>query len=166
MLESRNTSKPRSLYRGYPVGGVALDYLQYVIGLARLGHDVYYHEDTWSWPYHPVERTNTAQGDYSAQYFDRFFARYAPELRQRWHYLHVHETSYGMDRAAFDAVARPTFYVRRKYPWSRLPDPAAQLHMENHAYAYRGVIVGRRSPAASASYSTMDHGDDLECLQR
>jgi len=90
----------------YPVGGVAWDYLQYMIGLAHLGHDVYYHEDTWSWPYHPVERMYTAQGDYSAQYLDRFFARYAPELRQRWHYLHVHEMSYGMERAAFDAVAR------------------------------------------------------------
>jgi hypothetical protein len=90
----------------YPVGGVAWDYLQYVVGLARLGHDVYYHEDTWSWPYHPREATYTAQGAYSAQYIAQFFARYAPELRERWHYLHLHETSFGMPRAAFDAVAR------------------------------------------------------------
>ena len=40
----------------YPVGGVAWDYLQYVIGLSRLGHEVYYHEDTWRWPYHPLEK--------------------------------------------------------------------------------------------------------------
>jgi hypothetical protein len=39
----------------YPVGGVAWDYLQDLNGLVRLGHDVYYHEDTWSWPYQPVE---------------------------------------------------------------------------------------------------------------
>jgi hypothetical protein len=31
----------------YPVGGIAWDYLQYVIGLAYLGHDVFYHEDTF-----------------------------------------------------------------------------------------------------------------------
>src|SRR5271166_1810040 len=37
----------------YPVGGVAWDYLQYAIGFACLGHDVFYHEDTWCWPYHP-----------------------------------------------------------------------------------------------------------------
>ena len=43
----------------YPVGGVAWDYLQYVVGFARMGHDVYYHEDTWSWPYHPLEKTYT-----------------------------------------------------------------------------------------------------------
>jgi hypothetical protein len=90
----------------YPVGGVAWDYLQYVVGLAHLGHDVYYHEDTWSWPYHPRETTYSARGEYSAQFIERFFSRHAPELRERWHYLHLHETSYGMPRSAFDAVAR------------------------------------------------------------
>jgi hypothetical protein len=89
----------------YPVGGVAWDYLQYVIGFARLGHDVYYHEDTWSWPYHPVEKTYTADGSYSARYLTEFFRSYAPELSERWHYLHLHETSYGMARKAFDEVA-------------------------------------------------------------
>ena len=89
----------------HPVGGVAWDYLQYVLGLARLGHDVYYHEDTWCWPYHPVERRHTDDGSYSAAYLRDFFGRYAPELRGRWHYLHLHETSFGMSRAAFDEVA-------------------------------------------------------------
>ncbi len=57
----------------YPVGGVAWDYLQYAVGLARLGHEVCYHEDTWSWPYHPVQKTNTPEGDYSANYILNFF---------------------------------------------------------------------------------------------
>src|SRR5436309_9921813 len=104
------TSRLRVVVTGlaglYPVGGVAWDYLQYVIGLARLGHDVYYHEDTWSWPYHPIENRHTPEGTYSARYIGDFFARYAPELCGRWHYLHLHETSFGMDRAAFDEVAR------------------------------------------------------------
>ena len=90
----------------YPVGGVAWDYLQYVVGLARLGHDVYYHEDTWSWPYHPIERQVTSEGRYSAQFLAGFFQRHAPELGACWHYLHLHETSYGMSRRAFDEVAR------------------------------------------------------------
>ena len=34
----------------YPLGGVTWDYLQYVLGLARLGHDVYYLEDSGQWP--------------------------------------------------------------------------------------------------------------------
>jgi hypothetical protein len=35
------------------LGGVTWDYLQYVLGLARLGHDVYYFEDSGEWPYTP-----------------------------------------------------------------------------------------------------------------
>ncbi len=89
----------------YPVGGVAWDYLQYVIGFARLGHDVYYHEDTWSWPYHPLEKTYTEDASYSAAYLADFFKSYAPDLSQRWHYLHLHEASFGMSRKSFDEVA-------------------------------------------------------------
>jgi hypothetical protein len=33
------------------LGGVAWDYVQYPAGLARLGHDVYYLEDSGEWPY-------------------------------------------------------------------------------------------------------------------
>jgi hypothetical protein len=90
----------------YPVGGVAWDYLQYVIGLAQLGHDVYYHEDTWCWPYHPVRNQYTPEGTYSAQYIGDFFKSYAPELRNHWHYRHLHEKSFGMAANQFDNVAR------------------------------------------------------------
>jgi len=33
------------------LGGVTWDYLQYPLGLSRLGHDVYYLEDSGEWPY-------------------------------------------------------------------------------------------------------------------
>src|SRR5688572_3862546 len=33
------------------LGGVTWDYLQYPLALARLGHDVYYFEDSGEWPY-------------------------------------------------------------------------------------------------------------------
>lgn len=89
----------------YPVGGVAWDYLQYVTGFHKMGHDVYYHEDTWSWPYHPLERTYTQDPLYSVAYIENFFKKYAPGLEGRWHYLHLHETSYGMTRERFDEVA-------------------------------------------------------------
>lgn len=35
----------------YTMGGVAWDYLQYFAGLHRLGHEVYYLEDSGEWPY-------------------------------------------------------------------------------------------------------------------
>lgn len=90
----------------YPVGGVAWDYLQYAIGLARLGHDVFYHEDTWCWPYQPRERRATDEAAYSVAFLKEFFARYAPALAGRWHYLHLHDKSFGMSRRQFDEVAR------------------------------------------------------------
>ena len=43
----------------YPVGGVAWDYVQYVHGLAALGHDVTYLEDTGQWVYSPASQTFT-----------------------------------------------------------------------------------------------------------
>lgn len=89
----------------YPVGGVAWDYLQYVVGFARLGHDVIYHEDSWSWPYHPIEKTYTSDPGYSVKYIGDFFKTYAPGLEDRWHYLHLHEESYGMSRELFDEAA-------------------------------------------------------------
>lgn len=53
------TSKLRIIVTGlvaqYPLGGVTWDYLQYVLGLSRMGHDVYYLEDTGQWPYNPLE---------------------------------------------------------------------------------------------------------------
>ncbi len=90
----------------YPLGGVAWDYFQYVIGLAGLGHDVYYFEHTWTWPYHPVEERNTEDGSYSARFLAEFFKTYAPELSSRWRYLHLNETGYGMSPSEFDEVAR------------------------------------------------------------
>ena len=106
----------------YPVGGVAWDYLQYAIGLARLGHDVYYHEDTWSWPYHPVQRTYLASGDHSAHFIDDFFRRYAPELSGRWHYRHLHAQSFGMSAESFARAAASADIFLNVSGASMLPD--------------------------------------------
>ncbi len=104
------TSKPRIIVTGlvglYPLGGVAYDYFQYFLGLDRLGYDVYYHEDSWSWPYNPVERQSSPDGTYSATFISDFIQRYAPCLREKWHYLHLHETSFGMSQTRFEEVAR------------------------------------------------------------
>jgi len=37
----------------YPLGGLTWHYLQYLLGLRDLGHDVYYLEDSGAWPYDP-----------------------------------------------------------------------------------------------------------------
>ncbi len=90
----------------YPVGGVAWDYLPSAIALAQLGHDVYYHEDTNCWSYHPIEQQYVSDGSYSAQYINNFFKQYQPELRDKWHYVHLQQTHFGMSQSAFEEVAK------------------------------------------------------------
>ena len=52
----------------YPLGGVTWDYFQYVLGLARLGHDVYYLEDTGQWPYNPHEGGVSKGCEFNVEY--------------------------------------------------------------------------------------------------
>ena len=68
----------------YPLGGVAWDYLQYIVGLARLGHDVYYLEDTGQWPYNPVEGGLSSSCTFNVEYLNVLMARYG--LADRWAY--------------------------------------------------------------------------------
>lgn len=71
------------------LGGVTWDYLQYVLGLHRLGHDVYYFEDSGEWPYNLdggpdgndwVARVPDRNAAHLAAVLDRF------GLGQRWAY--------------------------------------------------------------------------------
>lgn len=105
-----STQKLRIIVGGmvgqFPLGGVAWDYFHYVLGLAELGHDVYYHEDTWVWPFDPAKRYPTDDPNYTVNFIRDFFATYAPHLSDRWHYCLLHEKSFGMTREAFDEIAR------------------------------------------------------------
>ncbi len=51
-----------------PFAGVAWTDLQYVEGFRRLGHDVYYIEDTGGWSYDPEQDCMTDDGRYAARY--------------------------------------------------------------------------------------------------
>jgi hypothetical protein len=82
------TSKLRIIVTGliaqYPLGGVTWDYLQYVLGLARLGHDVYYIEDTGQWPYNPTEGGLGKNCDFNVQYLAGIMTHYG--LAEHWAY--------------------------------------------------------------------------------
>jgi hypothetical protein len=71
------------------LGGVTWDYLQYVLGLARLGHDVYYFEDSGQWPYNlegGPSRDDLIAYDPTPNvaYLAKVMARYG--LAERWAY--------------------------------------------------------------------------------
>jgi len=68
----------------YPLGGVTWDYFQYVLGLARLGHDVYYLEDTGQWPYNPVEVGLSYDCAFNVKHLAGLMSRFG--LANRWAY--------------------------------------------------------------------------------
>jgi hypothetical protein len=90
------------------LGGVAWDYLQYVLGLARLGHDVYYFEDSGQWPYTSdggasgnewIAYDCTPNVDHLASIMARF------GLSERWAYhFPVKPRWFGLSRAERRAV--------------------------------------------------------------
>src|SRR5437764_258660 len=79
----------------YPLGGVFWDYVQYPLGLLRLGHDVLYLEDTGRWCYNPAAETFVESGAANAEAFGRSLARLDPELASRWFYRDGAGDTYG-----------------------------------------------------------------------
>lgn len=74
----------------YPLGGMTWHYLQYVLGLARLGHEVYYLEDSGGWPYNPFSGGLGYDCDYNVQYLAGIMSRFG--LAERWGYRLKKET--------------------------------------------------------------------------
>jgi hypothetical protein len=68
----------------YPLGGVSWDYIQYPVGLAAAGHDVYYIEDTGQWPFDPTEDGVSKGCDFNVAYLKALMERFG--LAGRWAY--------------------------------------------------------------------------------
>lgn len=76
----------------YAFGGVAWDYLQFVEGFRRLGHDVWYLEDTETWPYDPIHNTVSADCSYNVNYLRAVLDRLG--LGDRWIYRNCPDATY------------------------------------------------------------------------
>ncbi len=68
----------------YPLGGVAWDYEAYVSGFRRLGHDVFYLEDTGQWLYDPRIGSFTDDAGFQSAYLAETLSRAGAEMRERW----------------------------------------------------------------------------------
>jgi hypothetical protein len=68
-----------------PFAGVAWQVLQYLEGFRRLGHDVFYLEDTERWPYDPVNETVCDDATPAVSYVGELMGRY----RFDWAYRDV-----------------------------------------------------------------------------
>ena len=80
----------------YPLGGVFWDYLQYVAGMARLGHEVIYLEDTGKWCYDPAAHTFVERGNANAAYLAREIRRLMPEADSAWFFRDAAGQTFGM----------------------------------------------------------------------
>ena len=67
-----------------PYAGMAWMHMQIVLGLLRLGHDVYYFETTSAWPYNPVLQTRVNNVDYSIPYLKKITSDFG--IENRWAY--------------------------------------------------------------------------------
>lgn len=82
------SEKLRIVVGGYigllPAGGVTWDYVQYPAGLAALGHDVYYIEDTRLWPIYQPEESRWDDATPSVAHLQRVMDAF--DLSSRWAY--------------------------------------------------------------------------------
>jgi hypothetical protein len=101
-------SRLRIIVLGYlvrgPLGGIAWHYLQYVLGLNRLGHDVYFFEDSDDYPscYDPARNVMDADPSYGLAFTNDAFERLG--LGTRWTYYDSHRDAW-LGPAAADAIA-------------------------------------------------------------
>jgi hypothetical protein len=67
-----------------PAGGVTWDYVQYPVGFAALGHDVYYIEDTRLWPIYQTDNADGADCSANVAHLAAVMAAFG--LAERWAY--------------------------------------------------------------------------------
>src|SRR5207247_1817856 len=95
------SSRLRIIVMGYivrmPLGGLTWHYLQFAMGLARLGHDVYYLEDSCffeddeqSWYYDPVARSMGVDPANGLQFAKDTFRRAG--IGDRWAFFNARES--------------------------------------------------------------------------
>src|SRR6266851_636740 len=90
-----------------PFAGMAWETLHYVEGFRRLGHDVYYIEDTGAWPYAPEQDGNAEDCRHAVRYIAR--AMEWAGLADRWAYRapEPDDRIYGLSQSHFAEVLEP-----------------------------------------------------------
>lgn len=121
MRAGSTTSRLRVVVTGllaqYPLGGTAWDYLQYPVGLDRMGHDVYYVENTGLWPFNPHERGVSKECDDNVRHLSRIMQRFG--LGDRWAYCFPwNDQWFGMsDRRRAEVLATADVFINVSGVW-------------------------------------------------
>jgi len=86
---------------GCPIAGVIWQHIHYIVGLQRLGHEVYYAEDTSNYPYNPVTLDFSADFSYAAETLGKLARQYG--FDGRWAYCARYKEPFaiaGLERQA------------------------------------------------------------------
>jgi len=83
-----------------PVAGVAWQTIHYLVGLRRLGYDVYYVETTGVWPYNAINDDCT----FPVTFLDRLLSRF--HFREKWAYCASHSDGrcYGLSQLQIEKL--------------------------------------------------------------
>jgi hypothetical protein len=90
----------------YPVGGVAWDYGQYILGLNALGFETYYLEDTGGPTYDPTKRRYGDDCAYGLRFLSESLASLSPELKDRWHFRSATDECFGLPQSKLNDLVR------------------------------------------------------------
>ena len=92
---------------GMPIAGVIWQHLHYIVGLQRLGHDVYYCEDSARIAYNPETTNHDVDWSYVPKTLDRLARRFG--FADRWGYCArflPDQPTAGLDRARMRELIR------------------------------------------------------------
>jgi hypothetical protein len=137
----------------YPLAGMTSYLLQYVLGFRKLGHDVYYLEDSGACPYDPRQDSVTMDVSYSVGYMKRHFQAYG--LDERWAYRDYKGEYYGLTGDRVREVLRTTDLLVNVSIANRLS--------EEHRQADRLALIDTDPPFRQIAVAKDDPGT-LELL--
>src|SRR5690242_6920614 len=69
---------------GMPIAGVIWQHVHYIVGLQRLGHEVYYIEDSARFPYNPVTFEQNEDYSYAVEILQKLATQFG--FDNRWAY--------------------------------------------------------------------------------
>ncbi len=86
----------------YPFGGVTWCSLMYLLGLRKLGHEVYYLEDTGECIYDPVKNEISLDSSFGLKYIHKSLAQYG--LGENWCFVDYAAQHFGKTRAELKEI--------------------------------------------------------------
>lgn len=142
-----------------PLGGIAWQAMQYVLGLERLGYEVWYIEDGGANPYDPRVNSVVMECGYNVAYVRRMMERYG--LGDRWAYWDaINDVYHGLSREQVYALYRESDALINLCGAARLRDEhmaCPRRLMVDTDPVYEQIKYANADPAARAYLDAHTH---------